>query len=72
MPREAVRIYELVSAGKLADAGALWQRLLRAQIFFWTHDYNPSVKLATTLMVARSGPAGMPLQPLGKEDQARP
>ena len=69
MPREAVRLYELVSAGKLADAAALWQRLLPAQIFFWTHDYNPSVKLATNLMGRKVGVCRMPLQPLGKEDQ---
>jgi 4-hydroxy-tetrahydrodipicolinate synthase len=69
MPREAVRLYELVSAGKLADAAALWQRLLPAQIFFWTHDYNPSVKLATNLMGRKVGTCRMPLQPLGKEDQ---
>lgn len=69
MPREAVRLYELVSAGKLADAAALWQRLLPAQIFFWTHDYNPSVKLATNLLGRKVGACRMPLQPLGKEDQ---
>jgi 4-hydroxy-tetrahydrodipicolinate synthase len=69
MPREAVRLYELVSAGKVADAAALWQRLLPAQIFFWTHDYNPSVKLATNLMGRKVGACRMPLQPLGKEDQ---
>ena len=69
MPREAVRLYELVSAGKLVDAAALWQRLLPAQIFFWTHDYNPSVKLATNLMGRKVGVCRMPLQPLGKEDQ---
>ncbi len=69
MPREAVRLYELVSAGKLAAAAALWQRLLPAQVFFWTHDYNPSVKLATNLMGRKVGVCRMPLQPLGKEDQ---
>jgi 4-hydroxy-tetrahydrodipicolinate synthase len=69
MPREAVRLYELVTAGKLADAAALWQRLQPAQLFFWTHDYNPSVKLATNLLGRKVGQCRMPLQPLGKEDQ---
>jgi 4-hydroxy-tetrahydrodipicolinate synthase len=69
MPREAVRLYELVSVGKLADAAALWQRLLPAQIFFWTHDYNPSVKLASNLLGRKVGACRMPLQPLGKDDQ---
>ncbi|HTO84090.1 MAG TPA: dihydrodipicolinate synthase family protein [Methylomirabilota bacterium] len=69
MPREAVRLYDLVAAGKLADAAALWQRMLPAQIFFWTHDYNPSVKLATNLRGGRVGACRMPLQPLGEDDQ---
>jgi 4-hydroxy-tetrahydrodipicolinate synthase len=69
MPREAVRLYELVAGGKLAEAAALWERLLPAQIFFWTHDYNPSVKLATNLLGRKVGHCRMPLQPLGKDDQ---
>jgi len=69
MPREAVRLYELVTAGKLAEAAALWQRMLPAQIFFWTHDYNPSVKLATNLLGRRVGACRMPLQPLSEDDR---
>lgn len=65
MPREAVRLYELVSA----EAAALWQRLLPAQVFFWTHDCNPPVKLATNLLGREVGACRMPLQPLGKDDQ---
>ena len=43
--------------------------MLPAQIFFWTHDYNPSVKAATNLLGGKVGACRMPLQPLGKEDQ---
>jgi len=67
--RNAGNRYDLVVAGKLTDAAALWQRMLPAQIFFWTHDYNPSVKLATNLRGGRVGACRMPLQPLGEDDQ---
>jgi 4-hydroxy-tetrahydrodipicolinate synthase len=70
MPREAVELYGLVSAGKLAEAARLWQRLLPAQLFFWTHDYNPSIKAATTLAGRRIGECRKPLQPLSEADLA--
>ena len=68
MPREAVELYHLVSAGKLAEAARLWQRLLPAQLFFWTHDYNPSIKAATTIAGRRIGECRKPLQPLSESD----
>jgi 4-hydroxy-tetrahydrodipicolinate synthase len=68
MPREAVELYDLVSTGKLAEAARLWQRLLPAQLFFWTHDYNPAIKAAATLAGRRIGECRKPLQPLGEAD----
>ncbi|HEX4569911.1 MAG TPA: dihydrodipicolinate synthase family protein [Dongiaceae bacterium] len=68
MPREAVELYRLVSAGKLAEAARLWQRLLPAQLFFWTHDYNPSIKAATTIAGRRIGKCRKPLQTLSESD----
>ena len=70
MPREAVELYRLVSTGKLAEAAALWQRLLPAQLFFWTHDYNHSIKAATNLAGRRIGECRKPLQPLGEAELA--
>ena len=68
MPREAVELYRLVSAGKLTEAARLWQRLLPAQLFFWTHDYNPSIKAATTIAGRPIGECRKPLQPLSESD----
>jgi len=68
MPRQAVELYRLVSSGKLAEAARLWQNLLPAQLFFWTHDYNPSIKAATTLAGRRIGECRKPLQPLSESD----
>lgn len=70
MPREAVQLYELVAAGKLNDAAALWQRILPAQIFYWTHDYNSSVKAATNMLGGKVGICRKPALPLGEADQA--
>jgi 4-hydroxy-tetrahydrodipicolinate synthase len=68
MPREAVQLYELVSAGKLAEAATLWQRILPAQIFYWTHDYNSSVKAATNLLGGNVGICRKPALPLSEAD----
>ena len=38
-----------------AEAAALWERMLPAQLFFWTHDYNPSIKAAPTSPAADRG-----------------
>ena len=70
MPGEAVQLYELVSAGKLAEAAALWQRILPTQIFYWTHDYNASVKAATNLLGGKVGICRKPALPLGDPDLA--
>lgn len=63
MPKEAVNLYNLVQQKKLVEANELWQRMLPAQIYFWTHIYNPSVKTATNL-------AGRPVGPCRKPQRA--
>jgi 4-hydroxy-tetrahydrodipicolinate synthase len=70
MPREAVQLYELVAAGKLSEAAALWQRILPAQIFYWTHDYNSSVKAAVNLLGGAVGICRKPALPLGEAEIA--
>ncbi len=70
MPKEAVELYRLVAAGRLGEAAALWQRLLPAQLFFWTHDYNPAIKAAVNIAGRGIGDCRKPLQPLGAADTA--
>ena len=70
MPRESVALYKLVAAGKLVEANELWKRMLPAQLFFWTHDYNPSIKAATNLAGRKIGLCRKPLQPLSEGDMA--
>ena len=64
MPKEAVRLYDLVAGGKLSEAAALCQKILPAQIFFWTHDYNSAVKAATNLLGGNVGICRKPALPL--------
>ena len=49
MPKEAVTLYNLVPSASSTDAADLWERMLPSQLFFWTHDYNPSIKAAANL-----------------------
>jgi 4-hydroxy-tetrahydrodipicolinate synthase len=70
MPRETVELYRLVTADRLSQALALWQRLLPAQLFFWSHDYNPSIKAATNLAGRNVGDCRKPQQPLAEADMA--
>ncbi len=68
MPREAVRLYELVAAGDLNGAREVWRRMLPAQLFFWSHFYNAAVKAATNLSGRPVGPCRKPVQPLTPEE----
>lgn len=70
MPREAVRLYDLVASDKLHEARDLWQRLLPAQLFFWSHFYNAAVKQATNLSGRPVGPCRSPVRPLTEEATA--
>jgi 4-hydroxy-tetrahydrodipicolinate synthase len=68
MPREAVQLYDLVVAGKLGEAAALWSKILPTQIFFWTHDYNSAVKAATNLLGGDVGICRKPALTLSAAD----
>ncbi len=63
-PAEAVQLYDLVTAGKLVEAAALWKRMLPLNLFFMSHAYIAAVKAATDRRVCPVGPARLPNQPL--------
>jgi 4-hydroxy-tetrahydrodipicolinate synthase len=44
--------------------------MLPAQLFFWTHDYNPSIKAAANLAGRRLGECRKPQLPLSKDEVA--
>ena len=70
MPAEAVALYDLVTAGKLGEARALWQRMLPLQLFLWEHFYNAAAKAATNLSGRPVGPCRLPVQPLDNAEMA--
>jgi 4-hydroxy-tetrahydrodipicolinate synthase len=70
VPKEAVRLYDLVAKGDLNAAAAQWKAILPAQIFFWTHDYNSAVKAAVNLRGGDIGICRKPAQPLPEADLA--
>lgn len=70
MPKEAALLYKLVSEGNLKEAADLWKRMLPANMFFWTHSYNASVKAATAMRVNDVGPCRLPVLPLSSDELA--
>ncbi|MBM3648351.1 MAG: dihydrodipicolinate synthase family protein [Alphaproteobacteria bacterium] len=68
--REAVRMYDLVTKGDLSAAAAVWKTILAPQLFFWTHDYNSSVKAAVNLLGGDVGICRKPALPLDDADLA--
>jgi 4-hydroxy-tetrahydrodipicolinate synthase len=70
MPHEAVQLYDLVAAGRLNEALALWRRMLPANRFFWRHVYNAAVKAATNVSGRPIGPCRPPVRPLKDSELA--
>ena len=62
MPKEAVRLYDLYRAGRLAEALALWRLMQPLNKLLWTLPFNPVAKAAANLSgrpvgECRRGPA---------------
>jgi len=70
MPELAVKLYDLVSAGKISEAQSIWEKMFPSQLFFWTHDYNPAVKAATNLSGRNVGLCRKPQMPLPEKEIA--
>lgn len=70
MPKECVQLYDLIKAGNLVKAKELWERMLPANLFFWNHIYNSSVKAAANLSDRNLGVCRKPLQPLKDSELA--
>lgn len=64
IPTFARQLFDLVQAGNLRDATALWHTLYPLNRFIWGHPFNPSVKAATNLLGGDVGLCRRPVQPL--------
>ncbi len=69
MPRECVRLWDLVAAKDYAGALALWDRMVPSIIWMWSNDYIPAMKVATRLRGFEGGPVRRPLRPISAEDE---
>jgi 4-hydroxy-tetrahydrodipicolinate synthase len=67
MPRESVRLYDLVTSGDHAGAMALWSRMVPSLLYIWRGQYIPKVKAACRLRGFDGGGVRAPLQNLSKE-----
>ena len=68
MPHECVQLYDLITAGRHAEALDLWARMLPADLFFWDNsvdaEYNTAVKTATNMVGRAVGPCRRPVLPM--------
>lgn len=68
MPHECVRLYELVAAGKLAEALEYWKLCMPPNAFLWENDldvgYLPGAKTAAAMVGRQMGASRRPQLPL--------
>ncbi|MCB2215763.1 MAG: dihydrodipicolinate synthase family protein [Desulfobulbaceae bacterium] len=69
-PKEAVKLYDLFTAGKLSEALALWQNMQPLNRLFWTIPFNPAVKEAMNLAGRSISECRLPVQPLTAEQKS--
>ncbi len=68
MPRECVRLYELVVAADLTAAMALWSTMIPSLLYIWQGNYIAKVKAASQLRGFDGGPVRRPLLPLSESE----
>ena len=64
MPSEAVKLYDLVVAGKHDEALKLWSKMIPSLTFIWTREYNAGVKAASSMRGFDGGYLRHPVRPL--------
>ena len=68
MPRECVRLYELVVAADLTAAMKLWSTMIPSLLYIWEGNYIAKVKAACQLRGFDGGPVRRPLLPLSNTE----
>ena len=69
MPHEAVKLYELTTAGEYSAALELWSRMIPSLIYIWHGDYIPAVKAASRIRGFEGGSTRKPVRPLSPENE---
>lgn len=67
MPGAAVELYRLVESGRLPEAITLWHSIKKANVFYWTVNYNAAIKSAMQLMGRDLGDCRRPASGLSAE-----
>lgn len=70
IPREAVALYDHITAGKYDAAMALWRTMLPSLLHIWTHDYIQCVLAASKYRGFGVGHVRRPLRALSAEAEA--
>jgi 4-hydroxy-tetrahydrodipicolinate synthase len=70
MPRESVRLFELVASNDIAGAMELWLLMTPSLLYIWRGNYIPKVKAASRRRGFDGGGVRAPLQNLSA-DEAR-
>jgi 4-hydroxy-tetrahydrodipicolinate synthase len=70
MPVEAVKLFELVDAGDLTGAMALWAKMIPSLLYIWQGNYIAKVKAASAIRGFAGGGVRAPLTPLPADQLA--
>ncbi len=68
MPRESVRLFELVASKDIDGAMELWSRMIPSLLYLWRGNYVPKVKAASRLRGFDRGGVRAPLQNLSVDE----
>ena len=69
MPRECVRLYELVACGDFNAAMELWATMIPSLLYIWSGNYIAKVKYASQLRGFGGGSVRRPLTPLSADEE---
>ena len=68
MPRESVRLFELVTSGDITGTMELWSRMIPSLLYIWRGNYVAKVKAASRLRGFDGGGVRAPLQNLSANE----
>ena len=69
MPRESVRLFELVAGSDIASAMELWSRMIPSLLCIWRGNYVSKVKAASRQRGFDGGGVRAPLQNLSVNEE---
>lgn len=69
MPKECVRLWNLVQIKDFESAITLWNKMLPSLIWMWNNDYIPAMKSAVRMRGYEGGGVRKPLRPISADDE---